>query len=435
MPLEIRVRHARCRTGPSQRYQERLEGLSSAGAGEGTRTHENRWAMTTNVPPPRPFDRRVPPFALDLVRTIRRWRTPRLSSYAPRSTLVLPSHHVERACTPAIDFHAHLGRWLSPTGDWMERDVHHLLAEMDASNVESVVNLDGRWGDELEENLDRYDRAHPGRFFTFCHVDWRLLGEPRGPDRLASSLERSVAAGARGLKVWKDLGLSVTVHGRHVLPDDPMLSPVWEAAGANGLPVIIHVADPLAFFLPLDRHNERYEQMRRYPRGARHPGGAAAFHELLDSLEHLVASQPATTFVAAHACHAENLEHVGALLQRYSNLSIDVASAASMLGRQPRAARALILDHPDRVLFGTDVFPWAPGPRLAYFRLLETADEAFTYSDEPIPPYGRWQISGLDLPRAILESLYRENARSLLARRAAATDERTLTPVASREGH
>jgi hypothetical protein len=35
---------------------------------------------------------------------------------------------------------------------------------MDACNLRGIVNLDGRWGDELEANLHRYDRAHPGRF-------------------------------------------------------------------------------------------------------------------------------------------------------------------------------------------------------------------------------------------------------------------------------
>ena len=370
--------------------------------------------------PPRPFAGRRPPGVADLVRAVRRWRAPRLSSYAPRSTLELAEHRPPRACVPAIDFHTHLGRWLTPTGRWMEPDVDRLLREMEESNVESLVNLDGRWGAELEENLDRYDRAHPGRFHTFCHVDWQVLGERGGPDRLATSLQRSVAAGARGLKVWKDLGLSVHVRGRRILPDDPMLAPVWSAAAASGVPVLIHVADPVAFFLPADSHNERLEQMLRYPRGARHAGGLGAFHRLIDALERLVATHPSTTFVAAHACYPENLARVGAMLDLYPNLFIDVAAAASVLGRQPRTARSLVVEHPDRVLFGTDVFPWRAEPRLVYFRLLETADEAFTYSADPVPPYGRWQISGLELPRWVLEEVYRGTAASLLGLRGGA---------------
>lgn len=338
---------------------------------------------------------------------------PRICSYTPRSLLELPTHSPQRSAVPAIDVHTHLGRWLTSDGQWMEKDVDRLLEAMDASNLAGAVNLDGRWGRELEENLERYDRSHPGRFYTFCHVDWRLLGRPGGPDQLARSLEQSVAAGARGLKVWKDLGLGVECHGRRVLPDDPMLSPVWEAAAAMGIPVLIHVADPLAFFLPADRYNERLEQMLLDPRGWRHHGGAEQFHRLIDSLEHLVARQQQTTFIAAHAYYPQNLPRVAGMLERYQNFYIDIASAASELGRQPREARSLIVKHPEQVLFGTDVFPWSPGARQVYFRLLETADEAFRCSGDG-GGFGPWDMYGLDLPKDVTQKVYRDNAAALL---------------------
>ena len=135
------------------------------------------------------------------------------------------------------------------------------------------MNLDGRWGVELEENLDRYDRAYPGRFFSFCHLDWRLLDEPDGAARLVESLRRSVDAGARGLKVWKDLGLTVTARDRRILPDDPLLAPVWTAAAELRIPVLVHVADPVAFFHPVDRHNERLEELLRDSKELEKPRG------------------------------------------------------------------------------------------------------------------------------------------------------------------
>ena len=59
-----------------------------------------------------------------------------------------------------------------------------LLATMDELGIAAVVNLDGMPGDELEANLDRYDRAHPGGFATFAQLDrsrfaeadWAALG-------------------------------------------------------------------------------------------------------------------------------------------------------------------------------------------------------------------------------------------------------------------
>ena len=369
----------------------------------------------TEAPPPGPFSRH--PMSEPLRRVVRRarkFRTPRLSAYAPVSMLELPSHTPGQASIRAVDFHTHLGRWLTDSGEWMENDVGRLLDLMDAFNVETMVNLDGRWGPELEENLDRYDRAHPGRFFSFCHLDWRLLDEPQGEDRLAESLRQSVAAGACGLKVWKDLGMTVTTRGRRILPDDPLLAPVWTAAGELGVPVLIHVADPIAFFQPVDRHNERLEELLRSPKCSRIREGVDEFHRLLTAFEHVVAAHPATRFVAAHGLYVENLTHVSRLLDLYPNLFIDISARAPEFGRQPRMARALLVRHAERVLFGTDLFPIRASGYQVYFRLLETDDEAFPYSSDPIPPCGRWPIYGLELPKHVLVHIYRDNARRLL---------------------
>jgi predicted TIM-barrel fold metal-dependent hydrolase len=367
--------------------------------------------------PPRQFQRPwVPPLVLSAARALRRRhaRGPRLGLYAPISTLDRPEHVLAQASVPAINFHSHLGRWLADRGEWMEPDVGRLLELMDSCNFTTMVNLDGRWGRELEENLARYDQAYPGRFYTFCHLDWALLEDPSGPELLVKSLQRSVAAGARGLKIWKDLGTTVRVHGRLVLPDDPLLAPVWEEAGALGIPVLVHVADPVAFFLPADRHNERLEELLRYPGNSRQPGGLDEFHRLIGSLENAIASHPGTVIVAAHGLYAENLARLSEMLGRYPNFHIDIAWAHLQLGRQPRAANALLNTYPDRVLFGTDVFPLRAGICQVYFRFLETDDESFSYTDEPVPGSGRWPIYGLGLAPATLEQIYRDNAARLL---------------------
>ena len=140
------------------------------------------------------------------------------------------------------------------------------VALMDSCNVGAVVNLDGRWGDELEANLDRYDRPHPHRFATFCHVDWEVLRGPGAEAKLAASLERSVAAGARGLKVWKDLGLGVTRRPRHAGPARrPEAGRALGDRGRLGVPIAIHTADPVAFFDPVDARNERLEELLARP--------------------------------------------------------------------------------------------------------------------------------------------------------------------------
>ncbi len=356
--------------------------------------------------------------ALPLLRAARRTLRPgpRLRDFAPVSTLVLEEHPTPAACIPAIDVHTHLGRWLTPDGSWMAPDADAVVRILDAVNVRTVVNLDGRWGDELEENLDRYDRRHPDRFVTFCHLNYELLEARNGTSALVRSLEACAQQGARGIKVWKDLGLSVRVNGVRILADDPLLAPVWDAAGALGLPVLIHSADPVAFFAPVDRHNERVEELVAHPSQSFASEGRAMFDRLLAAFEATVAAHPSTTFIGAHvANYAENLGFVSGLLDRYPNLFIDIGGRAPDLGRQPRAAARLIDKHVDRVLFGSDLLPISAAGYGVYFRLLETEDEYFPYSvGTEAPHQGRWQISGLGLSRETLERVYAANARAVL---------------------
>jgi predicted TIM-barrel fold metal-dependent hydrolase len=337
---------------------------------------------------------------------------------------------VRRARFAAIDFHAHLGRWLAPEGDWvasdlagrhdrpwMVEDVDALLELLDSHNVAGSVNLDGRWGTELEANLDRYDRAHPGRFFTFCQLDFGVASEREDfGEALARSLRSSAAAGARGLKVWKTLGLGFRdSRGELLLPHDRRLSPVFAAAGELGLPVLIHTADPVAFFRPADSDNERLAELEQHPEWSYHGPGFPSHEELMESFEALVARHPGTTFVGAHvAGWVENLHWVSRMLDDHPNLFVDFAARLPDLGRQPRAARELLLRHSDRVLFGTDELPPSAAGYRRYLRFLETADEGYVHAGELPPPTGSWTVSALDLPDQALRAIYSDNAHRLL---------------------
>jgi predicted TIM-barrel fold metal-dependent hydrolase len=330
--------------------------------------------------------------------------------------LVLPEHHPERARVPAIDAHNHLGRWLSGGARWVIPDVSGLVELMDRLNISALVNLDGGSETELDANLARYDHAHPGRFVTFCRVDWNALRGAEPGRTLARSLRRSADQGARGLKVWKDLGLHVHDAGdRLVLMDDPRLGELWETAAELNMPVVVHSADPPAFFRRIDLCNERLEELvespdwavagRRYPR----------FERLMQALEAAVAAHPTCTFIGAHVgCYAENLGWVSRMLDEHPNFHVDISARVSELGRQPRAAGRLVERHPDRVLFGTDRFPPDEATYRIYFRFLETEDEHFPYSASSVPRQGRWAISGLGLSGDQLSSVYAGNARRLI---------------------
>ncbi len=342
----------------------------------------------------------------------------RLADWTPRGRLRVASTAIDVPQTPCIDIHNHLGRWLTADDGWMIDDVDALLAVMDARHVEAIVNLDGRWGDELDENLARYDLAHPGRFATFCQLDWALLARPDGGERLLRQLEDSVRRGARGVKIWKDLGLEVRDHDGHlVAPDDPRVVALVRRAGELRVPVLIHTADPIAFFDPLDARSERLDELRGAPDWwfgdrARFP----SFDELLDAHARLVLACPDTDVIGAHlGCAAEDLDRVSRLMSAAPRYHVDIAGRMAELGRQPRRFARLVAEHPDRVLFGTDIYPADDEQYRLHYRFLESADESFEYAPgEPVPPQGRWAVSAAALDPALLPDLYRGNARRVL---------------------
>lgn len=350
----------------------------------------------------------------------------RLSAYRPRSRLRTSVTHVPRPRYPAIDAHNHLGTAFG--GAWEHRSPRELVEVLEAAGVEAIVDLDGGWGDDLRREIDRWQRPLPGRVAVFAGLDDERWPEDAAfGETEARRLRDGVAAGARGLKVWKTLGLRARgPDGRLVAVDDPRLDPVWAVAGELLVPVMIHVADPIAFFDPLDATNERWEELHANPdwhfwppRPAARPDepGFPSFDELIDGLEAVIARHPSTTFIGAHVgCAAEDLARVDRMLAAHSNWNVDIAARLAELGRQPRRTRELVMRWPDRILFGVDSGPDA-AIYAVYYRFLETVDESFAYDvdDDAPPTQGRWAIHGLSLPDDVLRQVYRNNARRLIA--------------------
>jgi len=190
---------------------------------------------------------------------------------------------------------------------------------------------------------------------------------------------------------------------------------LWERAAELGVPVAIHTADPVAFFQPVDERNERLEELLGHPEWSFADPAFPRFGQLMRSLEALVAAHPRTRFIGLHAgCNAEDIAWITRMLDTYPNVTIDIAARIAELGRQPRGTRALILRHPDRVLFATDLIPPERETYEIYFRFLKTDDEYFDYSPCDPPPTGRWCISALDLPAEVLRLVYSGNAQTLI---------------------
>jgi hypothetical protein len=351
-----------------------------------------------------------------------------LTEFQPKSMLHVQETHVPRARFPVIDFHSHVS--LRPTSKRPGVPPAELVKVMDAVNLHTMVNLTGGSGQDLATTITNFDRAFPRRFVTMTEPTWTRASESGYAAWQGEEIGKAKAAGAVGLKILKTLGLYLRdggPTGKLVRIDDPRFDPMWDACGRLNLPVAMHVGDPEAFFLPIDRFNERYEELNAHPDWSFYGKDFPAFNEILDARDRVFARHPQTTFVALHVGHwAENLKAVGEMLDKFPNVHVETAARIGELGRQPRTSSRFFDKYQDRILFGTDAIPlgietpqqvFGEDLYRIYYRFLETQDEYFDYAPAPVPPQGRWRIYGLGLSDQILRKVYHQNAERVLGLR------------------
>jgi predicted TIM-barrel fold metal-dependent hydrolase len=322
-----------------------------------------------------------------------------VEAYEPRSTLVVSGAEVPRAKYPFVDVHLHIDATMDPA------QLERMVADMDRLNLAVGVNLSGGTGDRLASQVQAFEASHPGRFVVFANVDFSDIDNPEFGVLAARRLEADHASGAVGLKIFKNLGMSVTdAAGERVRVDDPRLDPIWAKAGELGMPVLIHTADPSEFWAPMDEQNERWLELKLRP--GRKQEEPPTWEQLIAEQLQMFRNHPETTFIAAHlAWMGNDLDRLGRTLDEIPNMNVGLGAVIYDPGRQPRTGRQFFIDYQDRIFMGKD--SWAPDEYPTYFRVLESDDEYFPYYRKY---HAFWRMYGLDLPDEVLRKVYFENA-------------------------
>jgi len=321
---------------------------------------------------------------------------------------------------PTIDVHTHVHpRWAELLADILE-----------ANHLSSVVNMGILEVQKIpfQEGMRTFRHVLGERMVYFPSPDFSDTSPGFG-ERQAQELERKVEAGAGGLKIFKELGLRHKDTNGNLIPvDDPRLDPLWAKAGELGVPVLIHTADPLAFFQPLDENNERWDELQMHPDWHFGRPEFPDHDTLLAQRNRVIERHPDTTFIGAHlGNYPENLAYVDDCLERYPNFYVDTSARIGEIGRHPaEEVREFFIKHQDRILFGTDlVLGWDVFDDRAqrdmaefkhfydaHWRFFETEDRQIEYPGYPIQ--GRWKVDAIGLPAEVLEKLYFRNAQRLI---------------------
>ena len=336
----------------------------------------------------------------------------------PKALMKLPRTPITRAKFPAVDFHLHGGQLRTA------EDYQKMIAIMDQTGLGVLCNMDGGFGSTFDRNM-KLGEPFRDRVLQFARLDFEGINEPGWPARTAAELERAFLAGAAGLKINKVLGLDLkNADGTYIQADDKRFDPIWEMAAKHSKPVMIHISDSYGRFLPIGPENERYEAglWRSSPEGNYYKTGQPTNDVIEKARENMHARHPKTRFVNAHvAMLYYDMDKVTALLDKYPNADVEISAAVQDLGRAPRLIREFFLKYQDRIFFGSDGNPgrgveefWIP-----HWRFLETYDEHFDHpaqirSPTGAPLHGRWRISGIGLPDAVLRKVYYGNALKYL---------------------
>lgn len=345
-----------------------------------------------------------------------------LRDFRPKAMLQAPATPLTAARMPVVDVHTHMFYRTRHNAAVLD----DFVQLMDRNNIAVCTSMDGGLGERFLAHRRYLWHKYRDRFVIFANIDWQGPGTEDQPETWAvnqpefvpqtvAAIRQAVAEGASGLKIFKRFGLSYRDRqGQLIKIDDARFDPIWQVCGELKIPVLIHTADPAAFFLPVDETNERIEELTRHPDWSFYGPQYPSREELLAARNRVIERHPETNFIGAHfANNPEDLAEVGRWLDQYPNLYIEPASRIAELGRQPYTSRDFFIRYADRILFGTDG-PWPEARLRLYWRFLETRDEYFPYAEDAFPPQGFWRIYGIYLGDDVLEKVYYGNASRLI---------------------
>ena len=327
-----------------------------------------------------------------------------LKNYRPKSIYKVPVTQIEKAKFPVIDMHSH------PYAESLE-EVDQWVRNMDAVGIEKTILLSHATGAEFDSLYQVYSK-YPDRFELWCGFDYTGYDQPGYGPAAVAELERCYKMGARGVGELGDKGKGLfyskpPAWGMHL--DDPRMDPLLEKCAELGLPINIHVADPIWMYEKMDSTNDGL--MNAYEWRLDNQPGIVDHNGMIDILERAVKRHPKTIFIACHFANCSyDLNKLGALLDKYPNLYADIAARYAETAPIPRFAAAFIEKYQDRLLYGTDMGFDLDMYHIT-FRILESSDEHFY----EIGQFGyHWALNGFGLNDVVLKKLYRDNALKLL---------------------
>jgi hypothetical protein len=259
-------------------------------------------------------------------------------------------------------------------------------------------------------------RSSPGHIALSTTFDPYKFDSPSFAADAIQQIDRDFAQGAVAVKIWKNIGMEIKdSSGQYVMADDPRFEPLYKDIASHGKTLMSHQAEPDVAWGPPDASDPSWSYYQENPQWyvANQPGFPSK-QRILEARDHVLANNPRLRMVGVHLGSMErDLDNIASHLDKYPNFAIDTAARMEYLMLMPpEKVRAFLIKYQDRVLYGTDLdlLPDAKLPDdLKEWQATYARDWKFLATGETLDLEGK-QVHGLNLPRPVLEKIFRSNA-------------------------
>jgi predicted TIM-barrel fold metal-dependent hydrolase len=260
-------------------------------------------------------------------------------------------------------------------------------------------------------------------------LTWVTAFEMRGWDdadwqqRVLRQLDVDFAAGAVGVKVWKNIGMEFRDRdGRLVMIDDPKFDPIFAHVRERGLVLVGHQGEPRNCWLPLADmtvNNDR-EYFRDHPQYHMylHPE-LPSYEQQMAARDRMLERNPELRFMGAHMASLEwSVDELAKFLDKHPHAVVDLAARMGQVqyqsNRDRRKVRRFFIRYQDRLLYGTDLTQEAGAlaadvRKEAHEVWLQDWQYLATDAIQHVPALDE-PVRGLALPRGVLRRIYSANA-------------------------
>jgi hypothetical protein len=269
-------------------------------------------------------------------------------------------------------------------------------------------------------------QRYPGRVAfatTFSVADF---GSPGWSKRVIQGIDADVAQGAAGVKIWKNIGMTLRdADGHYVMLDDARIEPVIAHLVSHHIVLLGHQAEPLNCWLPVEKMTVRGDRdyFREHPQYYMYQHPDMPSHDtILAARDRMLKAHPALRFDSLHLASLEwDVDKVATFLDHFPQARVDVAARLVHLEYQattnPDKVRRFLIRYQDRILYGSDdaYGPVDSDPAavkdvhdgwLQDWQFLVTSDLMHSEDFEA-------SFHGLQLPREVVDKIYRRNAEVL----------------------